>query len=114
MKKFSYVSPIGAAGLYYNATAGDFIEEGEKRDLFPKRGKEIHFTVNGTPRMERGEAGESAVVTMNKAQVGLNTKLEPNSTVEITPSTSGHKAALTVGDLKEYTSDSRGCNRIYG
>ena len=34
MKKFCYVSPIGAAGLYYHATAGDFQEEGEKRDLF--------------------------------------------------------------------------------
>ena len=34
MKKFCYVSPIGAAGLYYNATAGDFQEEGEKRELF--------------------------------------------------------------------------------
>ncbi len=34
MKKFCYVSPIGAAGLYYGATAGDFQEEGEKRDLF--------------------------------------------------------------------------------
>ena len=34
MRKFCYVSPIGAAGLYYHATAGDFKEEGEKRDLF--------------------------------------------------------------------------------
>ena len=34
MKKFCYVSPIGAAGLYYHATAGDFQEEGEKRNLF--------------------------------------------------------------------------------
>ena len=34
MKKFCYVSPIGAAGLYFNATAGDFQEEGEKREMF--------------------------------------------------------------------------------
>lgn len=34
LKKFCYVSPIGAAGLYYHATAGDFREEGAKRDLY--------------------------------------------------------------------------------
>ena len=30
-------------------------------ELFPRRGREIHFTVNGTPRMIRGGEGESAV-----------------------------------------------------
>ena len=34
LRKFCYVSPIGAAGLYYHATAGDFKEAGEKRELF--------------------------------------------------------------------------------
>ena len=33
MVKFSYVSPIGTAGLYYNATAVDFQQEGEKREM---------------------------------------------------------------------------------
>jgi len=41
LKKFSYVSPIGAAGLYYDAAAGDFVAEGEKRDLFTGMMKEI-------------------------------------------------------------------------
>ncbi len=34
MKKFCYVSPVGAAGLYYHASAGDFQKPGEKRDLY--------------------------------------------------------------------------------
>ena len=34
-------------------------------DLFPKRGKEINFTLNGKPRLIRGEAGESAVIRFN-------------------------------------------------
>ena len=34
LEKFSYVSPIGAAGLYYHATAADFQKEGEARELF--------------------------------------------------------------------------------
>lgn len=41
MKKFSYVSPIGAAGLYYGAVAGDFQEEGKKRELFISLMREI-------------------------------------------------------------------------
>ena len=34
LEKFSYVSPIGAAGLYYHATAADFQREGEERETF--------------------------------------------------------------------------------
>ena len=34
LEKFSYVSPIGAAGLYYHATAADFQREGEEREAF--------------------------------------------------------------------------------
>ena len=32
LEKFSYVSPIGAAGLYYHATAADFQREGKQRE----------------------------------------------------------------------------------
>lgn len=38
--------------------------------LFPRRGKEINFTVNGVSRMIRGTEGESAVVTMNGRPCG--------------------------------------------
>ena len=41
LKKFSYVSPAGAAGLYYDAVAGDFQREGEKRDFFIRLVREI-------------------------------------------------------------------------
>ena len=29
LQKFSYVSPLGAAGLYFDAVSGDFLREGE-------------------------------------------------------------------------------------
>ncbi len=73
-------------------------------ELFPRRGKEIHFTVNGTPRMVRGEEGESAVVKINDVQVGMNAKLEPNCYVTIEPSTEGGNAVCTIEQLEEYTS----------
>lgn len=41
MEKFSYVSPIGAAGLYYHATAADFQREGEEREAFKTMIREI-------------------------------------------------------------------------
>lgn len=39
--KFSYVSPIGTAGLYLHSTAGDFQKEGEARELFKTLIREI-------------------------------------------------------------------------
>lgn len=34
LQKFSFVSPMGAAGLYYDGVAADFMEPGEKREMF--------------------------------------------------------------------------------
>lgn len=41
LEKFSYVSPIGAAGLYYHATAADFQREGKQREAFKTMIREI-------------------------------------------------------------------------
>lgn len=41
LQKFSYVSPIGAAGLYCNAVARDFQKEGEPREMFKSMIREI-------------------------------------------------------------------------
>ena len=72
-------------------------------ELFPRRGREIHFPVNGTPRMARGSEGESAVVKMNDVTVGMNTPLEFNSYITIEPSTAGEEAVYTIEQLDEYT-----------
>lgn len=41
LEKFSFVSPLGAAGIYFNAVSGDFKEKGEKQDFFIKLTEEI-------------------------------------------------------------------------
>ena len=41
LEKFSYVSPIGAAGLYYHTTAADFQREGKQREAFKTMIREI-------------------------------------------------------------------------
>ena len=71
-------------------------------DLFPKRGKEVNYTVNGVAKVERGLPGESAVITMNGKPASINTRLEPNSEIEICPSTVGADAMITIEQLEEY------------
>ena len=70
--------------------------------IFPKRGKSINFTVNGTARIIRGEAGEAAIVTLNGEQANINTPLEPNCEIKIKPSTRGEDAVYKVSMLEEY------------
>ena len=73
--------------------------------LFPRRGREVNFTVNGVSRMIRGTEGESAVVTMNGRTVGINTPLEFNAEVTLVPSTVGEGGTGTIADLSEFTTD---------
>lgn len=51
LQKFSYVSPMGACGLYYNVFAGEVQKTGEIRDTFVKLIKEIDAlaTAMGVP-----------------------------------------------------------------
>ncbi len=72
--------------------------------LFPKRGKEINFTVNGRPRIVRGDAGEAAIIRMNDRPASINTPIEPNCDITIEPSTAGREAHYMVGQLEEYHS----------
>ncbi len=71
--------------------------------LFPQRGMPINFTVNGSARIARGEAGEPAIVTMNGRQTNLNAALEPNSEITIEPSTAGSDAVYRIEQLDEYS-----------
>ena len=70
--------------------------------LFPRRGKEINFYVNGRKRIVRGEPGESAVVRVNGRVTSINAVLEPNSDIVIEPSTVGEAAVCRLEELEEY------------
>lgn len=54
LKKFSYVSPAGAAGLYCDATAGDFQQEGPAREMFIAMVREIE-ALAGAMGIDLGE-----------------------------------------------------------
>lgn len=69
--------------------------------LFPKRGKELNFSVNGKKRMIRGCPGEAAIVEVNHQLVDLHTSVHENDIIRVIESTTGEPAKATIGDLPE-------------
>ncbi len=74
LEKFSYVSPIGAAGLYYHASAADFQKEGEARELFKTMIREI------------AALAEAMGVPFEKDMTEVNLKILSNLAPEATTS----------------------------
>ncbi len=72
--------------------------------LFPRRGRAITYYVDGEKRMQRGEAGEAAVIHINGKETGINTPIVSNDRIDIEPSTTGKAAELTIGRLPEFRS----------
>lgn len=70
--------------------------------LFPARGKELTFTVNGEKRMVRGELGEAAEIRLNDRIAGINASIEQNDVITLKESTKGAPASCTVGRLPEF------------
>ena len=70
--------------------------------LFPARGQELTFTVNGEKRMVRGELGEAAVIRLNGKSVGMNSPIQQNDEIFIEESTKGTPASCTIGKLPEF------------
>lgn len=71
--------------------------------LFPKRGKELNFTVNGKQRMARGQLGEAAIITINGEAADIHSPIHANDIIKVIESTAGEKAKMTIGDLPETT-----------
>ncbi|MDF2590071.1 MAG: cell division protein FtsA [Anaerocolumna sp.] len=70
--------------------------------LFPRRGKAINYTLNGSKRMVRGELGEAAIVKLNGEIVGISHEIVQNDKIEIIESTVGADATYEVRMLPEY------------
>ncbi len=69
--------------------------------LFPRRGKELNFTVNGKQRMTRGLLGEAAVITVNGEGADIYTPIHSNDIIVVNESTVGEAATMTIGALPE-------------
>ena len=80
------------------AMQSDFPSNG----FFPKSGKELNFTVNGKNRMARGEMGEPAVIKINGELGNLHSPIKEGDEINVTESTAGAPAKMTIGQLTEY------------
>lgn len=80
------------------AMQAEFASDG----LFPKRGKELNFTVNGKPRIARGDFGEAARITVNGNEADIYTQIHANDQIRVVESTAGEAARMTLGQLPEF------------
>ena len=71
--------------------------------IFPRRGPDISFKINGKPRIVRGYSGEAAVIKQNGKVVGMNSAIEANDKIQITESTVGRGASMELSSLPEYS-----------
>ena len=72
--------------------------------LFPKRGPELNFIVNGKPHMIRGEVGEGAHIILEGKEVSITNPIVAGDRIVVEESTEGAPAAATIGSLLEYGS----------
>ncbi len=73
-----------------------------KDGLFPRRGKELHYTVNGKNRVTKGEYGESAHIYLNGEAVNMNHSIKANDEIVIEESTIGKEAQEHISDLVDF------------
>ena len=71
--------------------------------LFPRRGKELRYTVNGKNRVTKGEYGESAHIYVNGEEVNLSFSIKANDQIVLEESTIGEPAWQRVSDLADYS-----------
>lgn len=70
--------------------------------FFPKRGKELNFTVDGIKKIVRGEPGEGAVIMVNGKPANIHTQIKKDDIIMVEESTAGAPAKMEVGKLAEY------------
>ncbi|MCR5676104.1 MAG: rod shape-determining protein [Lachnospiraceae bacterium] len=74
-------------------------------DLFPKRGKDLVFTINGKERIVRGKPGESAEILLNGQPADIHARLHGNDIIEVRRSTTGPAAQMDIEALPEFKSN---------
>ena len=81
------------------AIQADFTREG----LFPRRGEELRYSVNGQPHITKGEYGESAHVYVNGEEVNLSHNIRANDIIVLEEATVGASAHDKIADIAEFS-----------
>ncbi len=82
------------------AMQADFLKEA----LFPRRGKELNFTVDGKSKIVRGQLGEPAEISLNGDRTDISQRIHANDVIEVKESTFGEPAKIEIQRLQEYSS----------
>lgn len=67
--------------------------------FFPKSGKAVHYTLNGSKKMARGLLGEPAIIKVNGELANMNTPVKENDIVEVIESVPGEPANIAISNL---------------
>ncbi len=93
--------------LYDNSTLriSDAAMQAEfpNEDIFPKRGPDIEFTINGRRSVRRGDAGEPAEITLNGKSVSIGEKIKSGDNIVVKPSSAGKPPVVPLGRLPEFS-----------
>lgn len=69
--------------------------------FFPKRGKELNFTVDGIKKIVRGEVGEGAQILVNGKPANIHTRINKEDIIYVEESTAGAPAKMEISQLPE-------------
>lgn len=73
-------------------------------DIFPKRGADLNYTLNGKKKFVRGSAGEPATIFLNGKEVGMNHLIQAGDQIKIQESTQGADAAAVLNEVADFSS----------
>lgn len=71
--------------------------------IFPKRGEDLNYMLNGKKKFIRGDAGEAACIYLNEKEVGLNHEVRAGDEIKIIESTKGEEAKAKLGEVVDLT-----------
>jgi cell division ATPase FtsA len=74
----------------------------KNEDLFPKNGNKLKFTYNGVEKIIKGDSGEPAKILLNGKTAFITSKIKNKDVVEITASTIGQDAHISVGRISGF------------
>ena len=70
--------------------------------LFPRRGEELRFTVNGKARSVKGQLGEAAVIKIGGREANIYAPIHENDVIKVKESTQGAPGSMTIAALQEF------------
>ncbi len=71
--------------------------------IFPKRGADLNYTLNGKKKFQRGKSGEPAVISLNGKEVGMNHLIQAGDQIKIVESTLGEDAKVVLNEVVDFS-----------